>query len=276
MATDPVGLRPLAPPPGSRPPSTASKRTASAAAIAMALAGGYEGVQYVAYLDPVGVPTICFGSTRGVKIGDTATVAECKAKFTVEMQAAVDAVERCVPGLPVNVLAAFGSAVYNLGPRIACETKSSTAARMLKAGKFMEACAQLPRWNKATLFGVGLIELPGLTLRRAAERELCETPEVQPEKVSYHANVITSPAALGPGYRYARPSQQGWSRGRATVLFACGRNRQGGQRDAGRPGLWRAGSVSIAYALPGPNARTRAHAFAGSHASASADARAFS
>ena len=46
----------------------------------------------------------------------------------------------------------------------------------LKAGKIAEACDQLPRWNKATIGG-RLVELPGLTKRRAAERALCLTPD---------------------------------------------------------------------------------------------------
>ena len=70
------------------------------------------------------------------------------------------------------VLAAFGDGVFNIGPKIACDTKNSTAARYLKAGNLRAACDQLPRWDKAKVMGV-MVSLPGLTKRRAAERELC-------------------------------------------------------------------------------------------------------
>ena len=70
------------------------------------------------------------------------------------------------------MLAAFGDAVYNLGPTIACNKQKSTAARLLDAGDLDGACNQLPRWDKARVGGV-MVSLPGLTKRRAKEREVC-------------------------------------------------------------------------------------------------------
>jgi len=90
------------------------------------------------------------------------------------MRVAINTVEKCVPGLPDNVLAAFADAVYNMGPKIACDTSKSTAARLLKAGKIEEACKQLPKWNKA-----GGVPLPGLTKRRNAEMEVCLGSQTQ-------------------------------------------------------------------------------------------------
>lgn len=147
-------------------------RRARATLLAVTLAIPAEGLRQIAYRDPVGIPTICFGSTRGVKMGDTATVEQCKSLLTEEMIAAVDQVEKCVPNAPVPVLAAFADAVYNMGPSIACNTHGSTAARMLKAGDWTAACRQLPRWDKAKVAGV-FVPLPGLTKRRKAEEELC-------------------------------------------------------------------------------------------------------
>lgn len=131
-----------------------------------------EGLRTAAYRDPVGIPTICFGSTRGVKIGDVATVDECHGMLNVEMLEAIDTVEKCRPGLPVKVLAAFADAVYNIGPKVACSLASSTAARLLADGRIDEACRQLPRWDKARVLGV-MVSLPGLTKRRAVEMSLC-------------------------------------------------------------------------------------------------------
>lgn len=151
---------------------TLVQRKASALAIATALAVPAEGLRQWAYRDPVGLPTICFGSTAGVKMGDFRTVPECKALLTKEMLYAVSMVDSCRPGLPVNVLAAFSDAAYNIGPHIACDGTRSTAARLLAAGKYRDACEQLPRWNKAKVGGL-LVPLPGLTKRREAARKVC-------------------------------------------------------------------------------------------------------
>ena len=85
---------------------------------------------------------------------------------------AVIAVDKCVPGAPDNVVASFADAVYNLGPKIACDTTHSTAARKLRARDWIGACNELPKWNKAHV-GVTSITLPGLAARREAERRLC-------------------------------------------------------------------------------------------------------
>lgn len=141
-------------------------------ALATALAVPAEGLRQYAYRDPVGLPTICFGSTQGVKMGDFRTVPECQALLTKEMSHVIQTVDQCRPGLPPTVLAAFADAAYNLGPRIACDQQRSTAARMLAYGDLIGACNQLPRWNQARVAGVS-IELPGLTKRRNMERDLC-------------------------------------------------------------------------------------------------------
>ena len=152
---------------------TPAQRKAAALTIATALAIPAEGLRQWAYRDPAqGIPTICFGSTAGVKMGDFRTVPECKALLTKEMQNAVSTVDACRPGLPINVLAAFADASFNIGPHIACDPTRSTAARLLAAGKYAEACEQLPRWNRAKVMGVS-VPLPGLTKRREMERQVC-------------------------------------------------------------------------------------------------------
>ena len=153
--------------------ATRAQKIGGAAAIATALAIPAEGLRQVAYRDPAqGIPTICFGSTRGVRMGDTATVEQCREMLTREMLEAVEAVDRCQPGLPVEVLAAFADAAYNVGPVVACDVTRSTAARLLAARRYADACDQLLRWDKARVAGV-MVALPGLTKRRAAERDVC-------------------------------------------------------------------------------------------------------
>lgn len=150
-----------------------TKRLSAAAAIATALAIPAEGLRQFAYYDPPGILTVCYGHTGAdVEKGRKYSLDECKALLNDDMMKAVSAVDKCQPGLPDNVLAAFSDAAYNLGPAIACNTERSTAARYLAAGMFQEACDQLPRWNKASVGGV-MVPLPGLTKRRAKERELC-------------------------------------------------------------------------------------------------------
>ncbi len=148
------------------------KRIATALAAATAIAMPAEGLRRVAYHDPVGVLTVCYGTTGNVQRGRVYTEQECRALLDRDMLAAIETVERCVPGLPWQQLAAWSDAVYNLGSRIVCDTETSTAARLLKEGRRDEACLQLPRWNKARVAG-RLVELPGLTKRRAREMELC-------------------------------------------------------------------------------------------------------
>lgn len=151
----------------------AAKRSALALLMATAIAVPAEGLRRVAYYDPPGILTVCRGHTGPEVIkGKVYSLAECDAFMSADMKAAVAQVDACVPGLPPHVLAAFGDAVFNTGPTIACNTTKSTAARKLRAGDVAGACAELPRWDKARVAGV-MVTLPGLTKRRAQERDLC-------------------------------------------------------------------------------------------------------
>ena len=152
------------------------RRISSAVAIATAIAIPAEGLRQFAYYDPPGVLTVCYGHTgNDFKKGVKYDMAQCKQWLDNDMLDAVLAVERCVPGLPDNVLAAFGDAVYNLGPKVACDRQRSTAARKLAAGDITGACNELPKWNKAKVAGV-FITLPGLTKRRELEKTICLEP----------------------------------------------------------------------------------------------------
>ena len=174
---------------------TRGQRTSAAALIAVALAIPAEGLRTIAYRDPVGIPTICFGSTRGVQMGDRATVQECHRLLSEEMLQAIYTVERCVPGLPIKVLAAFADTVYNAGPTIVCSTTGSTARKLLLAQDYDGACLQLGRWNKARVAGA-LVELPGLTKRRAAATKLCVDWRVDP--LVLEPAFFTAPAKRAP------------------------------------------------------------------------------
>lgn len=153
---------------------TPAQRKAAVLALATAIAVPAEGLRRTYYYDPPGILTVCYGHTGNVDTSKVYSLTECKALLNEDMLHAINAVERCAPGLPVPVLAAFSDAVYNIGPKIACDTTKSTAARMLKAGDIKGACNQLVRWNKAMVAGVA-VPLSGLTKRRNNEQALCLT-----------------------------------------------------------------------------------------------------
>ncbi len=152
-----------------------NQKIAAATALATALAIPAEGLRRLAYYDPPGILTVCYGHTGPDVIKNKLyTLQQCDGLLTADMRKAILAVDKCHPGLPVPVLAAFADAALNLGERIACDRDGSTAARYLYKGDLIAACNQLPRWDKARVAGV-MITLRGLTKRRVLERDLCLT-----------------------------------------------------------------------------------------------------
>lgn len=140
-----------------------------AVALAASVVGFYEGKRNDAYLDPVGIPTICYGHTADVQMGQTRTDAECQDLLAGDLGDAFAAVDRLVTQpMTAPRRAALASFVYNVGPGAFAR---STLLRRLNAGD-PEACAELDRWVYA-----GGRRLEGLARRRATERELCEWSE---------------------------------------------------------------------------------------------------
>ncbi|MGL5306165.1 glycoside hydrolase family protein [Aeromonas veronii] len=126
-----------------------------------------EGRALPAYLDIVGVPTICYGSTAGVKLGQTKTDAECTELLRGELGKTVEQVTRLIKTQqPATRIAALSSFAYNVG--IGAFSKS-TLLKKLNAGQIMAACAELDRWVYA-----GKKRVEGLVKRRFVERTLCE------------------------------------------------------------------------------------------------------
>ena len=54
------------------------RKTGLALAATAGLVASFEGFRTVAYLDPVGIPTACFGRTEGVQLGQRYSDAECE------------------------------------------------------------------------------------------------------------------------------------------------------------------------------------------------------
>lgn len=147
-------------------------KTAGIAGLTVALVSGFEGVRTVAYYDPPRIPTICYGETRGVKIGDTATLEQCKAMLNASLDRFSETIDKCLPpDLPEPIYVAFLSAAYNIGPVAFC---GSSMAKRANARNYKDACEALLKWDKTKIAGVR-VALSGLTKRRQEERNLCVT-----------------------------------------------------------------------------------------------------
>lgn len=125
----------------------------------------FEGLRLEAYRDIVGVPTIGYGRTVNVRMGDVITK-ELAEKFLMED---LGVYGRCVEEavkvpLNDNQFSALVSFTYNVG----CSAfESSTLLRLLNLGEYSQVPDQLRRWNKA-----GGRVVNGLVRRREAEVNL--------------------------------------------------------------------------------------------------------
>jgi len=124
-----------------------------------------EGLRLSAYLCPAGIPTIGYGHTKGVKLGDTCTRQQAEEWLENDFFMAkydVAAVVRVPIG--ENQLDALASFVFNLGVR---KLIQSTLLKKLNAGDYAGAANEFDRWVYA-----GNVKLNGLIKRRAKEKAL--------------------------------------------------------------------------------------------------------
>ena len=128
----------------------------------------HEGFRSRAYDDGVGVQTVGFGSTAGVKAGDTITVERALIRLADDVSTHEQGIRACIGDTPLaqREWDVALSLAFNIGVGAFCK---STAARLINAGDMPGACAQISRWDKA-----GGMRLPGLVKRRAEERRICE------------------------------------------------------------------------------------------------------
>lgn len=125
-----------------------------------------EGLCLEAYLPtPNDVPTIGYGHTKGVRMGQHISQAQAEQFLLEDVKWAEDVVNSSVQvSLSQNQFDALVSFVFNIG---ASAFQKSTLLKLLNDGDYEGAANQFPRWNKQA----GK-ELKGLTKRRYAEREL--------------------------------------------------------------------------------------------------------
>ena len=144
--------------------SIASLVLSAAALVGLALSEGYtdKAIQPL----PGDKWTYGFGTTEGVKPGDTITPPKALERKLREVQAFEGAIKGCVQvPLTQGEYDAFVSLAYNIGPQAFC---SSTLVRLLNAGDYAGACRQILRWDRFK----GQ-QVRGLTLRRQREYQTC-------------------------------------------------------------------------------------------------------
>lgn len=112
------------------------------------------------------VPTIGFGTTDGVKVGDRTTPPQALERTLRDVQKYEGAIKQCVKvPLAQNEYDAYTSLAYNIGSSAFCR---STLVARLNEERYEEACAQILLWDRFK----GRV-LKGLTVRRRDEYLMC-------------------------------------------------------------------------------------------------------
>jgi len=156
--------------------------------IGLAVLKSREGVRLKAYLDSVGVWTIGYGHTKGVKKGDVITQAQADAFLEQDIDShakpILDAVK--VP-LAEHEADALVSIAFNIGVG---GFKGSTFLKRLNEGNRASCAANIMLWNKP----------PEIISRRTAERDQFLTPysKALPKARSTDAKPIAAPAPVQP------------------------------------------------------------------------------
>lgn len=127
-----------------------------------------EGFRAQAYLDTGNVPTIGYGTTKGVKMGQVITEGQASIYLARDVASAEATVTKMVKvPLTQNQFDALVCFVYNVGSG---NFSSSTLLRQLNLGMYDTVPTQLLRWNKDN----GRV-INGLTTRRENEGKLFQT-----------------------------------------------------------------------------------------------------
>ena len=112
------------------------------------------------------VPTIGFGSTEGVKLGDKTNPVQALQRTMRDIEKMESAVKKCVKvPLYQHEYDAYVSLAYNIGTGNFCD---STLVKKLNQQDYVGACKEILRWDRA-----GGRVIKGLTIRRQAEYEKC-------------------------------------------------------------------------------------------------------
>lgn len=127
----------------------------------------FEGCVLKAYRDPVGIPTIGYGTIKNVKMGMVIGQVEAEKLLLDDIvNERLPAVKKCVR-VPItnNQLCALISFAYNVGN--AALAKSTLVRKLNNGDSTLSVANEFNKWTKA-----GGRTLKGLVRRRAAERAL--------------------------------------------------------------------------------------------------------
>ena len=156
-----------------------------------------EGCRLVAYRCQANIPTLAWGRTKNVKMGDTCTQEQADRWFCEDLTEFTADVRRLLQRDPSqNELGALVSLSYNIGVG---GFSRSTVLREFNRGDTLAAARAFSLWNKITVNGQKVVS-NGLTARRARESALFLTPDdgVQyemPQKVEPESSIAESPIA---------------------------------------------------------------------------------
>jgi lysozyme len=129
----------------------------------IALIESHEGLRLKAYLDTGNVPTIGYGHTHNVKMGDTCSNAMAAQWLGEDLAAAENAVEHLVT-VPLNDNEFSALVAFNIG--FGNFAKSTLLKRLND-----HAYSAVPTYMRAWVFDAGKKQ-PGLVARRDAEAAL--------------------------------------------------------------------------------------------------------
>lgn len=136
----------------------------ASALIGIAIHEGYKDEAYIPV--PGDVPTIGFGTTDGVKLGDSITPERALIRLLNDANKFESSIRKCV-NVPLyqHEYDAYVSLTYNIGASAFCK---STLVRKLNNYDYIGACKEILRWDKFRGNS-----LPGLTKRRQGEYLKC-------------------------------------------------------------------------------------------------------
>lgn len=135
----------------------------------------FESFKAKPYLCPAGIPTIGYGHTGDVKIGQRAiTEHEADVILASDLERFEEGVAQATRSVQLNAneFSALVSFAFNLGTQALI---NSTLLKMVMRGDRKRAADEFLVWNKARVGGQ-LTVLAGLVARRQAERELFLSP----------------------------------------------------------------------------------------------------
>lgn len=103
-----------------------------------------EGFSGDAYLDSAGIPTICYGETKGVKMGQSRSLSECKEQLIRSVTEHSEALVGLPTNLPDVVLLGSIDMAYNVG---VYGFKGSKVHRLLSGGDYRAAGQAVLEWR---------------------------------------------------------------------------------------------------------------------------------